>query len=211
MAARRRLLKAGAGSAALAFLSTVLAQGRVERGVHRARGEAMLNGSPARPGAEPRTGDIIRTGSDGELLFVLGRDAYLVRRDTELALLADGFRAVTGAVLAVFAQGARRQIRTGTAVIGIRGTAVYIEAEPSRTYVCTCYGEAVLEPRADPSARETVRTRYHEQPRYILAAGAPAMVVQAPVINHSDAELVLLEGLLGRQPPFVEQGIKPAY
>ncbi len=209
MKARRRLLKAGAGSAALLLFSQALAQGRVERGIYRVRGEVSVNGAPAREGAEARAGDAIRTGADGEIVFVVGRDALLVRRNSELALLADGFRAVTGAILSVFARGPRKQIRTETAVIGIRGTAVYIEAEASRTYVCTCYGEAVLEPRADPSARQTVRTRHHEQPRYIMAAGAPAMLMQAPVINHTDAELILLEGIVGRQPPFVGQGFRP--
>ena len=115
---------------------------------------------------------------------------------------------ITGAVLSVFGDG-RRQLRTPSANIGIRGTAVYLEVEPSRTYVCTCYGEAVLEPRGDPAARETVRTLHHEQPRYIMAEGAPQMIMRAPVVNHTDAELVFLESLVGREPPFVGKGFKP--
>jgi hypothetical protein len=35
------------------------------------------------------------------------------------------------------------------------------------------------------------------------------MVTPAPVINHTDAELILLEGLTGRQPPFIGQGFRP--
>lgn len=209
MISRRALLKAGAGTAALLTLREALSQGRVERGIYRVRGEVQVNGQPAREGTEARAGDTVITGADGEILFVVGRDAMMVRRNSSLSLLADGFRAVTGAMLTVFARGPRKQIQTDTAVIGIRGTAVYIEAEPARTYVCTCYGEAVLEPRADPAARETVRTRHHEQPRYIMAAGAPQMLMAAPVINHTDAELILLEGIVGRQPPFVGQGYRP--
>jgi len=91
---------------------------------------------------------------------------------------------------------------TPTVTIGIRGTAVYVEVEPQRTYVCTCYGEAVLEPVGDASARETVRTTHHEQPRYIYAKGAPKMVTPAPMLNHADAELEMLEALVGRKPPF---------
>jgi hypothetical protein len=45
----------------------------------------------------------------------------------------------------------------------------------------------VLEPAGDPSARETVRTTHHEQPRYIHARGAPKMVTPAPMLNHTDA------------------------
>ena len=187
----------------------VLAQGRSERGIYRVRGEVEVNGQPAREGALVAAGDAIRTGADGEVVFVVGRDAMLARRNSAVSLLADGLRVATGALLSVFASGERRAIRTETAVIGIRGTGVYVEAQAGRTYVCTCYGETVLEPTADPGASETVRTRHHDAPRYIMAAGAPQMVMQAPVINHTDAELILLEGIVGRQPPFVGQGYRP--
>jgi hypothetical protein len=81
-----------------------------------------------------------------------------------------------------------------------------VESGADRTYVCTCYGEAELTPLADPGARETVRTRHHEQPRYILPKGAPQMMMQAPVINHTDAELAMIESLVGRSVPFDPSG-----
>ena len=67
----------------------------------------------------------------------------------------------------------------------------------------------MLTPIAQPAAAETVTTRHHEAPRYIMAAGAPQMVMAAPVINHTDAELILLESLVGRQPPFIGEGFRP--
>ena len=173
-----------------------LAQGRLEQGVYRRQGEVRISG------------DSVSTGADGEVVFVVDKDAVLVRRNSELSILKTGLRIVTGAVLSVFGDG-RRQLRTPSANIGIRGTAVYLEVEPGRTYVCTCYGEAVLEPRGDPAARETVRTVHHEQPRYIMGQGAPQMIMPAPVVNHTDAELVFLESLVGREPPFVGKGLRP--
>jgi len=77
-----------------------------------------------------------------------------------------------------------------------------VETEGGRTYVCTCYGEAVLTPVDEPAAAETVYTEHHDHPRYIFAKGMPRMIETAPVINHSDAELSMLEGLVGRTPPF---------
>jgi hypothetical protein len=71
-----------------------------------------------------------------------------------------------------------------------------------RTYVCTCYGEAELTPVDDPAAAETVRTQHHDEPRYIHPKGMPRMIENAPVLNHTDAELVMLEGLVGRNVPF---------
>jgi len=203
---RRDLLK---GTAALLLIRDALAQGRIERGVYRVRGDVHVNGAAAQQGGEVRPGDTVRTQTGAEIVFVAQRDAFIVRGNSEVSLVAIGLRAVTGAVLSVFAPGQRKEIRTATAVIGIRGTAVYIEAEPGRTYACTCYGEAVLTPLAEPAAAETVRTTHHEAPRYIMAGGSPQMMMQAPVINHTDAELILLESLVGRRPPFIGRGFRP--
>jgi hypothetical protein len=203
---RRDLLK---GTAALLFIRDALAQGRLEKGVYRLRGDVHVNGANAQQGGELRPGDTVRTQPGAEIVFVVRNDAFLVRQNAEVSVVANGLRVVTGAVLSVFAPGQPKEIRTSTAVIGIRGTAVYIEAEAQRTYACTCYGEAVLTPIAQPAAAETVRTTHHEAPRYIMGSGAPQMVTAAPVINHTDAELILLEGLVGRQPPFIGQGFRP--
>jgi len=198
-----------AGTAAVLLVRDALAQGKIEKGIYRAQGDVRVDGQPARPGAQIPFGAFVQTGADSELVFVRGRDAFLVRRNSGLNLVKDGLRGVTGAVLSVFATGRKRTVETSTAVIGIRGTGLYVEAEPSRTYACTCYGETTLEPKGDPASRETVRTRHHEQPRYIMASGAPQMMMVAPVVNHTDAELIMLEALVGRRPPFVGQTYKP--
>jgi len=213
MVTRRAWLK---GAAGLVLVRDARAAGRIEKGVHRVRGEAHINGVQAKRGMEVKAGDVVTTGTDGELVFVIARDAMLVRADSRVeiagnagALLETGLRIVTGAVLSVFEPGGRKRIRTPTATIGIRGTGIYVELRSDRTYVCTCYGVADLEAVDDPAARETVQTRHHDQPRYIMAKGAPQMIMTAPVVNHSDAELILLEGLVGREPPFVGTGYAP--
>lgn len=214
---RRQWLRAGAALLALqmAWLREALAAGSVEKGVHRLRGDVRVNGVPAREGMDVKAGDVITTGTDSEVVFVTGKDAFLIRSNSRVeaqgalgALVLSGLRVVTGAVLSVFSPREPKTLRTPTATIGIRGTAVYLEVEASRTYVCTCYGEAEIVSTADPSARETVRTGHHEQPRYVMGTGAPQMLMGAPVVNHADAELTLLEGIAGRQPPFLD---RPGY
>jgi hypothetical protein len=138
----------------------------------------------------------VTVGPGGEVMFVVGGAALMPRRNSNLELLEDGFRLVSGAVLAVFGAGQRRELRTPTATIGIRGTAVYLETRRTHTYVCTCYGETVLGPAEEPSAAETVRARRHDQPRHVAARGAPNAVTSASPLNHSDAELERLERLL---------------
>ena len=60
---------------------------------------------------------------------------------------------------------------------------------------------------AAPAAREVVRTRHHESPRYIYGKGRATVVEKAPVINHRDEELILLESLVGRMPAFLQSQI----
>lgn len=217
MISRRKWLGLAAVSLAARWVPVreALAAGQVEKGVYRVRGDARVNGVPAREGMDVKAGDVVSTGADGELMFVAGRDAFLIRANSRVeaqgtagALLLSGLRIVTGAVLSVFSPGEAKRLTTATATIGIRGTALYVEAEDARTYVCTCYGMAEIASAADPATRETVHTLHHEQPRYIMAMGAPQMLMSAPVVNHTDAELVFLESLAGRRPPFVEH---PSY
>lgn len=210
---RTWLKRTAAGGAALALgmahLRQALAMGAVEPGVARVRGDARINGEPARRGMEVKPGDVVTTGRDAELVVVVGRDAFLVRANSRIEYSGDAtrlaiaaLRVVTGALLSVFEPGGRRRIQTATATIGIRGTGIYVEVHETRTYVCTCYGEAELAPVDDPKQTETVRTTHHDQPRYIHPKGMPRMIEAAPVINHTDAELILLESLVGRKVPF---------
>lgn len=193
----------------MALARRALAAGAVPPGVARIKGDVRINGKPALRGMEVGPGDVITTGRDAELAYVIGRDAYLARANSRIELSGDAtrlvlqsLRVVTGALLSVFQPGRPKRIQTTTATIGIRGTGIYVEAEKLRTYACTCYGEAELVPVDDPREAEIVRTTHHEQPRYIYAKGMPRMMETAPVINHTDAELILLESLVGRQVPF---------
>ena len=213
MVTRRDWLK---GAAGLLLVRDALAAGRLEKGVYRVKGDSRINGAPAVPGMDVKAGDVVITGRGAELVFVIDRDAMMVRAGTRVeisgkagALLDAGLRIVTGAVLSVFQPGKPKTIRTATATIGIRGTGIYVEALPGETYVCTCYGVADLAAVDDPSAHETVHTTHHDQPRFIMAHGAPQMIMKAPVVNHTDAELILLESLVGRVPAFYHEGYKP--
>jgi len=211
---RTWLVRAATGGTTLVLglmrLRNALAGGAVEKGVYQTRGDVRINGKPARLAMELKPGDAIDTGRDAELVVVVGRDAFLVRAGTRIELAGDAaqfvvstLRIVTGAVLSVFAPRAgKRIIQTPTATIGIRGTGIYVAVESMRSYICTCYGEAELVPVDDPQEAETVHTTHHDQPRYVYGKGMPRMIEKAPVINHTDAELVLLESLVGRKVPF---------
>jgi hypothetical protein len=212
--ARRQWLKrALAGGAALPLLlRAALAAGGQDSALVDVKGEVLINGRPARNGAAVVPGDGVATGPGASAAFVLGRDAFLIRENSEMrtasrSALAGSLRLITGKLLSVFGRGSHH-IVTATATIGIRGTGVYVEAEAERTYVCTCYGRVDLQARNMPEARETLQTTHHDAPRYVYAQGGTPirMIEVAPVINHTDAELIMLEALVGRRPPFVGSG-----
>jgi hypothetical protein len=219
MATRRQWI-AFAGltlAAKWSLIREALALGQVEKGVYRVRGDARINGVPAKQGMEVKAGDVVTTGPGSEIVFVTARDAFLVRANSRVEaqgvageLVLGGLRIVTGAVLSVFSPGERKRVQAPTATIGIRGTAVYVEAEAAKTYICTCYGVAEIQSVADPALREVIETTHHDEPRYVMAMGAPQMMMKGPVINHTDAELVFLESLAGRRPPFLDMpGYEP--
>jgi len=49
---------------------------------------------------------------------------------------------------------------------------------------------------------KTIRTTHHESPLVITDRGGIMAAKPGPVVNHTDDELVLLESLVGREPPF---------
>lgn len=215
---RRRQLLSGLSAALLAQLAGSPGLAWAQRGsqmpapmpagqsIYSMRGSVFVNGRRVTPGMRIGANDRINTGRDGQIAAVLGGEGILLRENTQLQLAAQGarqfFRLVSGAMLAVFEpRRERATIITPTATIGIRGTGVYFEVQAERSYVCTCYGEAEI--TATGSAQsERVTSRHHDSPRWIYGPQYQGLRIQpAPVINHQDAELEMLEALHGRAMP----------
>ncbi|MBV1876768.1 MAG: FecR domain-containing protein [Pseudomonadales bacterium] len=158
------------------------------------------------------------TGYASRVIFAAHKDAHFLRAESTLQLGQKGSSArpihlqsrsihlQKGRLLSVFARRTRAdqfQLTTPTAVIGIRGTGLYAEVEPSRSYLCTCYGEVDIVAAADPSTRETIITKHHENPRYVYANNTEGSLIRpAPFKNHTDEELQLIEAIVGRTTPF---------
>lgn len=208
---RRDILKQLAASAVLgsvgisALLRDALANGTkpVTPGMYKVKGMVTINGRPAMSGMAIGTGDSIVTGANSEAIYVIGQDAFMQRASSTVSfsgVSADVMRVLSGKILSVFGKGSKK-LETVTATIGIRGTGCYIESEARRVYFCLCYGVAELIPAGDTNHVERIETKYHDHPLYIHDT-SKSMIVNAPVINHSDLELKLLESLVGRWPPF---------
>ncbi|HEX5093998.1 MAG TPA: hypothetical protein VFV84_15040, partial [Burkholderiales bacterium] len=174
--------------------------------IFEATGPVSVDGQAA--GAQTRVGARARieTGKGARLIFVVGSDAFLLREQSRLELDGEGalvnvMRLAAGALLSVFGRSSKRFV-TPTSTIGIRGTGLYVESDPERSYVCTCYGETRIGTPDDPNLAETIVSKHHDAPRYVLKPGAARRIQPAPFINHTDVELALIEALVGRTPPF---------
>lgn len=184
-----------------------------QQGMRKVSGDVRINGKPASEGMLVLPGDTVTTGKGATAIYVVGKDAYLQRESSSTSFAKDALRVISGKLLAVFGKG-DKQITVPTATIGIRGTGCYIEADgegvKARTYFCLCYGTADIAPNAVPGHTETITTRHHDKPQWIYNDPAmPSSMADAKVINHTDAELEMLEALVGRMPPFMDGNYKP--
>ena len=208
-----RYLAACGGAAAANFVSQALAKGDIPPGVNRLEGTASVNGRAAQVGTPVQVGDRVSTARDSQAVIVVGKDAFLLRSQTTIEV--KGSEGVlremlisTGRVLSVFSQ-KPVAIKAANASIGIRGTGAYIEVNPDGVYFCLCYGEALVDGPGMAGAKR-VQTTHHEQPLMLREDGGIMRIESGPFQNHSDAELVLLESLCGREPPFMKGGMYPA-
>jgi hypothetical protein len=209
-----RAIAAYGAAGASGLISEALAKGDVPPGVARLEGSVTVNGRDAKIGTPVVLGDRVATARSSQAVIVVGSDAFLMRSQTTIEVQGSrgtlsNMLVAAGQVLSVFAK-KPVAIKAASASIGIRGTGAYIEVNNDNSvYFCLCYGEALIEGPGMANARE-VKTTHHESPLVLRDDGGIMKVEPGPFQNHSDAELVLLESLVGREPPFMKDGKYPA-
>ena len=181
------------------------------KSIFEMKGDVRVDGAPATYNTVIRASDKLETGEGSYVITAVGQTAFILREKSVLEmggkeLFVRSMQLLSGRLLSVF--GRRREqdpleLRTPVATIGIRGTGVYTESDPDKSYLCTCYGTTAIASAIDPSAQETLTTRHHDAPRYILAEpDSGKRIIPAPFINHTDLELMTIEAIVGRQVPF---------
>ncbi len=193
-------------------ISRALAKGDLPPGVHQLDGGATVNAKPAQVGTPLKPGDRIATGPQSRAVIVIGSDAFLMRADTTLET-----RGAAGVLTDMLVAGGRIltvlskkpvAVAAAHATIGIRGTGFYLEVDEAGVYFCLCYGEALIEGPGMGEPR-AVKTTHHESPLLLAEAAGVMRADPGPFRNHTDAELVMLEALCGREPPFMKDGKYP--
>ena len=176
-------------------------------------GQVTVNNQQATLATRIKAGDTVQTAQNSEVVFVVNSHSMILRSESKLqieqpdnapeSLIIGGLRMLSGKLLSVSRNSSMR-VTSSTATIGIRGTGFYIEADPERTYFCTCYGVTDVQATNDPQSRENIVATHHDRPLYIVADGGSGNNIRnAPFVNHTDQELALIETLVGRRTPFV--------
>ena len=182
-----------------------------DKSIFSLSGDVRVNDRPADLKTRIEGGDRVSTREDSEVIFAVGSDSFILRSNSEMEIEGGGFfvdslRMLTGSVLSVFGKRSGQQqltMNSSTATIGIRGTGVYMESEPGLTYLCTCYGQVGLYNNADLNDSELITATHHDAPKYITDKQIRGTAIRpAPFKNHTDAELKILEAIVGREVPF---------
>ncbi|MBQ0753864.1 MAG: hypothetical protein KBT87_04920 [Gammaproteobacteria bacterium] len=222
--ARRQFLRQAMGSAiavtaggASLLPALVQALGKIPdqlipgKSIYDMRGTVFVDGRLADEDTYISANSLVETGSSSYVVFVIGFDAHLMRENGRVQFsgtdsFEEGLKLATGKLLSVFGArtgGQTHVAQTTTATIGIRGTGVYLESEEDVSYACTCYGKVDIASIDDPSSKETIISVHHDAPRYITKDGKTgSRITSAPMKNHTDAELMLIEQIVGRTPDF---------
>ena len=202
---QRRLFLRGIAAGAAGGLTVRVRQAlaadpkSLPQGLIKSSSEVSVNGKLVREGAPIAPGDVVETGAVARAVYVIGNNAFMQRPNSRVdfgdTAAASFLRVVTGGLLSVFGKG-RRQLAIPVATIGIRGTGCYIETDERRAYFCLCFGAVDVQPvKGDPL---NYQTTHHEKPVWIEDGTMKA----AGVVNHTDAEIIMLEALVGRRSPF---------
>lgn len=215
----------GSNALAASLFGSTPAKLPADKSIYRISGQATVNGKEATLDTRINPGDTVKTGKGSEIIFVVnGNNSMILRGDSHLVIetetkknvknkiqaksaepepsLISGLLLFAGKLLSV-SRNTPMRLSTATATVGIRGTGFYVEADPEQTYFCTCYGTTEVASSTNPASKETIYATHHDKPVYIVKDTQGNNIRKAPLINHTDQELTLIETLVGRTTPFV--------
>ena len=182
-----------------------------DQSIFEIQGKVFVNGHLANEKTFIKADALVETSSNSYIIFKVGKDAHILRENSKMQLegnnaVESGLNLLTGKVLSVFGHRdnpkKKHTLRTTTATIGIRGTAVYAESDEDKSYLCTCYGKTLIQSNTQPSQQEAISTTHHDSPRFILKDPEKSqLIIPAPMFNHTDEELILIEAIVGRESP----------
>ncbi len=153
-------------------------------------------------------GSLLIESSKKEVKFRIGKDAFLMRKNSKIEISSDNLATkslslLSGGVMGVFG-GGEKTIITKTFAAGIRGTGIYLEELKSgAVYSCLCYGMAEYKHPQTQKTAMTLKSIHHDRPVAISRVSDEKIEYWLDKTqNHDDDELRELEKMCGREVPF---------
>ena len=158
--------------------------------------------------AQEYKGALIIETDHEESRFKIGKDAFLLRPNSKIALEHDGvftkaLSLLGGGAMAVFGE-CEKKVNTKTFTAGIRGTGIYLqEYANDMVYSCLCYGKADYHAPFSSELLLSLEAIHHDKPIQVVKTSKGKLeYYEYREPNHSDEELRRLEKMCGREVPF---------
>lgn len=210
---RRHTLQAAAAWVALGGWSASHAQTRSN--IVELEGDVLLNGQRLEPAGSIQTGDVIQTGPQSRLVFVVGDSAFHVRQNSHMSVSRGAslhtvsmLRLLQGAVVGVWGKGSNRRILTPTVTATVRGAGTYTEIhanQDNRSYFCNCYGAVDVVTSAD---KRNLIAHHHQAVWADRHTETEVVLNPAQALNHTDEELEFLARLINQRTSWQIRGHK---
>ncbi len=163
--------------------------------IYSMQGQVWVNGVAANHHTPIHFGDRILTGANSRVILSLDQNVYSIHSRSALKLPEQSknftLKVLYGAFLAAFRHDTHKTIETQTAVLGVRGTGLYIDTEQPQPYLCLCYGDV------DHQGTH-IHADYHKAVNFDRQSG---VLTDSSMLGHTDHELAELEALVGRTTP----------
>jgi len=170
--------------------------------IYDLKGPVLINGKLANKSSPVHFGDEVITGSRGRIAIKLDGNVFRMGTSSHLFLPKETKNIVVdfifGSLLAVFRHDANKQIHARTAVLGVRGTGLFLKDNGKETYLCTCYGDVDFTDKSNPENVAHIHADFHNA---IDFNHTNHEFAPSTLIGHDTPELVELESFAGRTAP----------
>jgi hypothetical protein len=157
-------------------------------------GGATLNGKPAKTGDPVGDTGTIVVGRKGRAVLALAPGSFLVLRPGTHATLGKSERKsvsvqlAAGAIWSFLARDSSYEVVSGNAVAGVRGTAFYVDAKKTETYVCDCDGKIELRAGGTKGLPRNIDSDKAHIGTYVKGKGKAMKAGSASRTGHTDQE-----------------------
>lgn len=157
-------------------------------------GGATFNGKAVKTGDAIGEAGTIVVARKGRAVVALAPGSFIVLRPGTRATIGKSERKAVsvqlalGAIWSFIAKGSSYEVVTSNAVAGVRGTALFVDAKKTESYVCDCDGSVELRAGGPKVLPRNIESDHAHIATYIKGKGKGMKAGSAARIGHTDPE-----------------------